>query len=161
MTESDQETVDTRNLLTSVGMLDESGKLRRSRPLSNPASFHELARRLFALVDREFDVIVVRDLFSDHVLGYELGLMAGCPVIVSHDREGLIELDQATRPAAARIALIAADTHFTAASIQAAALGLRQAGIQVAGAAVLLEQLSVEYDFPIWALLRVPTHSDA
>jgi hypothetical protein len=143
-----------RDLLSRVGMLREGGEVRRSDPLRDPAAFHELARRLFEAVDRPFDVVVVRDLFGDRVLGYELGLMAGRPVAVSHDREGVIGIDPVSIPSGARAALIAADTHFTAASIQAAALGVRQAGIEVAGAAILLEQLAVDYGFPVWRPAR-------
>lgn len=147
--------LDTPRLLCNVGMLEDGEPVRRANPLRDPASFHELARRLRALVEDEFDVIVVRDLFGDRVLGYELGMRAGCPVIISHDREGLIEMDQGLRSNSFQRALIAADTHFTPASIQAAAVALRQAGVEVAGAAILLDQLAFGYDFPVWTLERV------
>lgn len=139
-----------RDLLRLVGMIDAAGTVHRSNPLRDPRAFHELAGRLHRLVDGAFDLVVVRDLFGDRVLGYELGALAGCPVVVSHDREGLIELDAEARQGHA--ALIAVDTHFTRESVQAAATGLRQAGLEVAGAAVLLEQLPADYDFPVWSL---------
>jgi hypothetical protein len=143
-----------RSLLRRVGVLDEAGGAHRSDPLRDPAAFRELAGRLHRLIDRPYDVVVVRDLFGDRVLGYELSLLAGCPVAVSYDREGLIELELDATDR--RLALIAADTHFTRESIQAAAMGLRQAGLEVTGAAVLLEQLQTTYAFPVWSLERVP-----
>lgn len=143
---------EARDLLRLVGVIDEAGTVHRSNPLRDPLAFRELAERLYRLIDRPFDLIVVRDLFGDRVLGYELGALAGCPVVVSHDREGLIELDVEARQGHA--ALIVVDTHFTRQSVQAAAMGLRQAGLEVAGAAVLLEQLPADYDFPVWSLER-------
>lgn len=141
---------ENRDLLRRVAVVDERGRVHRSNPLSDPAAFHELARRLQQLIDRRFDLVVVRDLFGDRVLGYELGLLAGCPVAVSYDREGLIEVDLAG--VQGHRAVIAADTHFTKESITAAAMGLRRSGLEISGAAVLLEQLAAKYDFPVWSL---------
>jgi orotate phosphoribosyltransferase len=49
-------------------------------------------------------------------------------------------------------ALIAADVHFSTNSIQAAASGIEQAGLDVSGAAILLQVTRGNYSFPVWAL---------
>ncbi len=146
-------TDDTTGLLFErVGMISEDGEVRRSNPLASPADFGELAARLLRVVDRPFDLIVVRDLFGDRVLGYELGRLAGKPVSVSYEREGVISLQGGTASGQGARVLIAADTHFTTQSIQAAASGAEQAGHEVVGAAILLQTVRGEYPFPVWAL---------
>lgn len=140
-----------RDLLARVGMLDAGGQIHRSKPLQDPQAFHQLAGRLFDLVTQPFDIVVVRDLAGDRLLGYSVGLLAGCPVRVSYDWEGLIE-SEADSGQEVHDALLVADTHFTNESLQAAAGGLRQKGLRVVGAAVLIEQLSPAYDFNVWAL---------
>lgn len=140
-----------RDLLKRVGMLDAAGQIHRSKPLQDPRAFHQLAGRLFELVTEPFDLVVVRDLAGDRLLGYSVGLLAGCPVSVSYDWEGLIE-SEAAGGQDVHEALLVADTHFTNESLQAAAVGLRQRGVRVVGAAVLVEQLSPAYDFNVWSL---------
>lgn len=142
----------TRELLESVGMLDGEGNAHRSNPLSDPPAFKELASRLAAAVDAAYDLIVVRNLFGDRVLGYQLSLITGKPVVVSYDQEGIITLEGENAVAQTDTALIAADTHFTAQSIQAAAYGIEQAGKKVAGAAILLQTVRGDYPFPVWPL---------
>lgn len=141
-------------LFERVGMVVEGGKVRRSNPLASPADFRELAARLLEIVDQPFDLIVVRDLFGDRVLGYELALSSGKPVSVSYDREGVIALQSGTNTEQGSRVLIAADTHFTTQSIQAAASGAEQAGMEVVGAAILLQTVRGDYRFPVWALER-------
>jgi orotate phosphoribosyltransferase len=139
-------------LFERVGMVADGGEVRRSNPLASPADFRKLAARLLEAVDRPFDLIIVRDLFGDRVLGYELAQLAGKPVSVSYDREGIIALQgRSTARQNARV-LIAADTHFTTQSIQAAASGAEQAGMEVVGAAILLQTVRGEYPFPVWTL---------
>lgn len=140
-----------RDLLTRVGMLDAAGQIHRSKPLQDPPAFHQLASRLLKLVTQPFDIVVVRDLSGDRLLGYSVGLLAGCPVSVSYDWEGLIESGTVTGQEVHE-ALLVADTHFTHESLQAAAVGLQQRGVRVVGAAVLIEQLSPAYDFSVWSL---------
>ncbi|QIN78501.1 hypothetical protein GBA65_08180 [Rubrobacter marinus] len=147
-------TVENGVLFERVGMITEGGEVRRSNPLASPANFRELAARLLEIVDQPFDLIVVRDLFGDRVLGYELALLSGKPVSVSYDREGVIALQTGTDAAQGERVLIAADTHFTTQSIQAAASGAEQAGMKVVGAAILLQTVRGEYRFPVWALER-------
>jgi hypothetical protein len=103
-------------------------------------------------VDQPFDLLVVRDLFGDKVLGYEMALLAEKPVAVSYDREGLISLESGSRFEPGSKALVAADTHFTTQSIQAAASGADRAGLRVVGAAMLLRSVRGEYPFAVWAL---------
>ena len=141
-------------LFERVGMVADGGEVRRSNPLASPPDFRELAARLLQVVDVPFDLIVVRDLFGDRVLGYELAQLAGKPVSVSYDREGVIALQSGTTAGQGGRALIAADTHFTTQSIQAAASGAEQAGLEVVGAAILLQTVRGEYPFPVWALER-------
>lgn len=141
-------------LFERVGMVAAGGEVRRSNPLASPADFRELAARLLKVVDQPFDLIVVRDLFGDRVLGYQLALLAGKPVSVSYDREGVIALQSGTSAEQGARVLIAADTHFTTQSIQAAASGAEQAGLEVVGAAILLQTVRGEYPFPVWALER-------
>lgn len=148
---STEQFLSNRDLLKRVGMLDPTGRIHRSTPLQDPQAFHQLASRLFGLVTQPFDLVVVRDLAGDRLLGYSVGLLAGCPVSVSYDWEGLIE-SEAVSGHEAHEALLVADTHFTNESLQAAAVGLRQRGVRVAGAAVLIEQLSPAYDFDVWSL---------
>ncbi len=139
-------------LFGRVGMVAEGGEVRRSNPLASPADFRELASRLLEIVDRPFDLIVVRDMFGDRVLGYELAQLSGIPVSVSYDREGVIALQSGTSAEQGARVLIAADTHFTTQSIQAAASGAEQAGLEVVGAALLLQTVRGDYPFPVWAL---------
>lgn len=151
---STSEAADNRELFKRVGMLSDGGEVRRSSPLSSPAAFRELAARLLQLVDQPFDLIVVRDLFGDRVLGYELSHLSGKPVVVSYDREGIIALERGKPVEQGGRALIAADTHFTTQSIQAAARGAEQTELEVVGAAILLQTVRGDYSFPIWALER-------
>ncbi len=144
--------VDSHELLKRVGMVGTDAGFRRSSPLSEPPAFAELAARLSAVVDQNYDLIVVRDLFGDRVLGYQLALLCGKPVAVSYDREGIIVLESGDPVRQRTRALIAADVHFTAHSIRAAASSVEQAGMEVAGAAFLLRVARVEYPFPVWAL---------
>jgi orotate phosphoribosyltransferase len=148
----DGSTAATRDLLEKIGMLPSSGEPRRSDPLSHPPAFKELASRLARMIDNPYDLIVVRDLFGDRVLGYQLALTTGKPVTVSYDREGVIVLEGGSSIEQGSRALIAADTHFTAQSIQAAASGVEQAGVEVVGVALLLQTVRGEYPFPVWAL---------
>ena len=139
-------------LFERVGMVADGGEVRRSNPLASPADFRKLAARLLEVVDRPFDLIIVRDLFGDRVLGYELAQLAGKPVSVSYDREGIIALQGRIAARQNARVLIAADTHFTTQSIQAAASGAEQAGMEVVGAAILLQTVRGEYPFPVWTL---------
>lgn len=144
--------VATRDLLQRIGMLSPGREPRRSAPLSDPPAFRELTARLARMIDNPYDLIVVRDLFGDRVLGYQLALTTGKPVTVSYDREGVIVLEGGSSIEQGSRALIAADTHFTAQSIQAAASGVEQAGVEVVGVALLLQTVREEYPFPVWAL---------
>jgi hypothetical protein len=144
--------VSTGELLERVGMLTSEGEPRRSNPLSDPPAFRELASRLAGIATEPYDLIVVRDLFGDRVLGYQLSLISGRPVTVSHDVEGMIVLGSGGATPRGGRALIAADVHFTPHSIQAAASGIEQAGLEVAGGAILLQIAPEEYAFPIWTL---------
>lgn len=139
-------------LLEKVGMISPGGGSERSNPLSYPPAFSELASRLFRAVEEPYDLFVVRDLFGDRVLGYQLALIAGKPVAVSYDREGIIVLESGETLERGSRALVVADVHFTAQSIRAVASGLEQAGMSVAGAAILLRVVHEEYPFPVWAL---------
>lgn len=139
-------------LLEKVGMLSANAEPRRSIPLSDPGAFRELASRLANTVDRPYDLVVVRDLFGDRVLGYQMALESGKLVAVSYDQEGIIVLESGDSTQQATRALIVADVHFTPQSIRAAASGIEQAGMQVAGAAFLLRVARVQYPFPIWIL---------
>jgi hypothetical protein len=139
-------------LLIRVGLLTAGGEPHRSDPLSDPLAFRELTSRLAGIVDRPYDLIVVRDLFGDRVLGYQLALIAEKPVTVSYDREGVIALESAGFISQGSRALIAADVHFSTDSIQAAASGIEQAGLDVSGAAILLQVTRGNYSFPVWAL---------
>lgn len=145
-------TADTRELLTRVGLIDSDGKPHRSSPLSDPPAFGELVSRLASFIDAAYDILVVRDLFGDRVLGYQLSLISGKPVAISYDREGIIVLEDRTTIEHEGTALIVADTHFTTQSIQAAASCIEQSGMQVAGAAMLLQIVQGNYSFPIWSL---------
>ncbi len=149
---ADLTAANTPELLEKIGMLAVDGKSRRSRPLSNPPAFRELASRLAGTVDEPYDLIVVRDLFGDRVLGYQLALITGKPVAVSYDREGIIVLESGDPIEQGNRALIAADVHFTTQSIRAAAAGIEQAGMKVLGAAILLRVTQEDYPFPVWAL---------
>ena len=144
--------LETHGLLEKIGMLSPGGEPHRSDPLSDPQAFRELTSRLAETIDRPYDIIVVRDLFGDRVLGYQLALIAGKPVAVSYDREGVIVLESGSPIEQGSRALIAADTHFTTQSIQAAASGVKQAGVEVVGVALLLQTVHGEYPFPVWAL---------
>ncbi len=139
-------------LLGRIGMLSHGEDVRRSSPLSNPQAFKELSSRLAEVVDGPYDLIVVRDLFGDRVLAYQLALITGKSVAVSYDREGVIVLESGDPIEQGDRALIAADVHFTTQSIQAAASGVEQAGMGVAGAAILLRVTRGEYPFPVWTL---------
>jgi hypothetical protein len=142
----------TYELLERVGMLAPEGKRHRSNPLADPPAFEGLVSRLAGIIDRSYDLIVVRDIFGDRVLGYQLSLATGKPVAVSHDQEGVIALENIGSIERGSTALIAADTHFTIQSILAAASGIEQAGLEVAGFGMLLQVLRVEYPFPVWWL---------
>lgn len=141
----------TRELLAQVGMLDR-GDFSRSNPLLDPAAFEELARRLEALIDAPYDFIVTRNLTGDKILGYQLSLLTGKPVVVSLEREGLILLDREGSLTQGHRALIVADLHFTPHSIRAASAGLKRSGFSVAGLALLMKIREGEYDFPVWSL---------
>lgn len=143
--------VDTKELLSRVGMLHPDTS-HRSNPLLDPSAFKELARRLNNLIDEPYDAIVVRDLFGDKMLGYELALESGNPVFVSVDREGIIALERTPVEGVGNRALIAADLHFTPQSIQAARVGLESSGLTAIGVALLM-QLDKEDDaLPLWKL---------
>ena len=146
------DTENNRILLKSIGMLSDSGEVMRSNPLSSPPSFRELASRLLRIVDQPFDLVVVRDLFGDRVLGYELALLSEKKVIVSYDNEGIITLEDGRPIEQGSRGLIVADTHLTTQSIQAAAFGVKQAGLRVTGVAMLLQKVHAEYPFTTWAL---------
>ena len=139
-------------LLERIGMLSRSEDVRRSSPLSDPQAFKELSSRLAEAVDEPYDLIVVRDLFGDRMLAYQLALITGKSVAVSYNREGVIVLDSGCSVEQGDQALIAADVHFTTQSIRAAASGVEQAGMGVAGAAILLRVTHAEYPFPVWTL---------
>lgn len=143
---------ETRELLTRVGMIDSEGKPHRSSPLLDPPAFSELVSRLASTVEAPYDVIVVRNLFGDRVLGYQLSLISGKLVAISYDQEGVIVLDDKRGDERDSAALIVADTHFTTQSIQAAASGIEQSGMKVAGAAILLQLVQGTYSFPVWYL---------
>jgi adenine/guanine phosphoribosyltransferase-like PRPP-binding protein len=139
-------------LLERIGMLSYREEVTRSSPLSDPPAFKELSSRLAEAVDEPYDLIVVRELFGDRVLAYQLALITGKSVAVSYDREGVIVLESGDPIEQGDRALIAADVHFTTQSIQAAASGVEQAGMGVAGAAILLRVTRGEYPFPVWTL---------
>jgi adenine/guanine phosphoribosyltransferase-like PRPP-binding protein len=139
-------------LLERIGMLSRGEDVHRSSPLSDPQAFKELSSRLAEAVDEPYDLIVVRDLFGDRMLAYQLALITGKSVAVSYNREGVIVLDSGGSVEQGDRALIAADVHFTTQSIQAAASGVEQAGMGVAGAAILLRVTHGEYPFPVWTL---------
>jgi hypothetical protein len=141
----------TTELLQKIGMLVPGEEPRRSSPLSDPWAFRELASRLAGAIDEPYDLIVVRDLFGDRVLGYQLALITGKPVAVSYDQEGIIVLESGNLIGHDR-ALIAADVHFTTQSIRAAASGIEQAGMKVSGAAILLRVTREDYPFSVWTL---------
>lgn len=146
----------TRDLLERVGMLSSEGRTQRSDPVRAPEAFKILAERLLEAVREPYDLIVVRDLFGDKVLGYQLSLISGKPVKVSYEREGIIALGDEVPVIPGSRALLVADTHFTVHSIRAAVSGAEQAGAQVIGAAFLLRVIDDEYPFPVWEL---ETHS--
>jgi adenine/guanine phosphoribosyltransferase-like PRPP-binding protein len=139
-------------LLERIGMLSRSQGVRRSSPLADPQAFKVLSSRLTEVVDEPYDLIVVRDLFGDRVLAYQLALITGKSVAVSYNREGVIVLESGDPIKQGEQALIAADVHFTTQSIQAAASGIEQAGMGVSGAAILLRVTRGEYPFPVWTL---------
>jgi adenine/guanine phosphoribosyltransferase-like PRPP-binding protein len=139
-------------LLERIGMLSRGEDVRRSSPLSDPQAFKELSSRLAEAVDEPYDLIVVRDLFGDRVLAYQLALITGKSVAISYEREGLIVLESGNPIEQGDRALLAADVHFTTQSIRAAASGVEQAGMGVAGAALLLRVMRGEYTFPVWSL---------
>lgn len=143
---------EARELLQKVGMLRPGAEPQRSKPLSDPQAFKELASRLAEIVDQPYDLIVVRDLFGDRVLGYQLALITGKPVAVSYQREGVIALEGGDSIEQGTSALIAADTHFTEHSIHAAAAGAQQAGLAVVGVALLLRTVRGKYPYTVWAL---------
>ena len=140
----------TRELLARVGM-GGAGE-HRSDPLADPAAFHELATRLGAMVDVDYDVIVVRDLFGDRVLGYELALAASKPLVVSADQEGVVVLRGAGSHPRGCPALLVADTHFSAGSIQATAMQVVNTGFTVAGLAMLVRTVDLDHPWPVWIL---------
>lgn len=140
----------TRELLSRVGMGGAGG--HRSDPLADPAAFHELAIRLGAMVDVDYDVIVVRDLFADRVLGYELALAASKPVVVSADQEGIVVLRGAGSLRQGCPALLVADTHFSAGSIQATAMQVVNTGFTVAGLAMFVRTVDLDHPWPVWIL---------
>jgi hypothetical protein len=142
-------------LIEKVGMLDSERNPHRSNPLLHPPAFKELASRLAAEIEAAYDIIVVRDLFGDRVLGYQLSLLTEKPVAISYDQEGLILLENRRAIEEGNTTLIAADTHFTTQSIRAAARGAEQAGMNVAGVAIFLQAIRGEYSFPIWSLERL------
>lgn len=151
---ADLEAVETRDLLSRVGTLDLDGNAHRCNPLLDPPSFRELSQRLNDLVDEPYDVIVVRDLFADKMLGYQLALDSGKPVFVSSDREGIITLDRERASGEGERALIAADLHFTLDSIRAGKEGLETAGMSAIGLALLLRLHEDSFTFPVWSLER-------
>lgn len=151
----DVATITVRELLEEVGMLDSEGKPHRSNPLSHPPAFEELTSRLAPEIDAAYDIIVVRDLFGDRVLGYQLSILTGKPVAISYDEEGIIFLENRGIVEEGSAVLLAADTHFTPHSIQAAAKGAEQAGMSVAGAAIFLQVVRGDYSFPVWSLERL------
>jgi hypothetical protein len=151
-TNTENTSVTTDELLRRAGLLAAGEVPHRSNPLSDPPAFRELAFRLAGIVDQPYDLIVVRDLFGDRVLGYQLALIAEKPVAVSYDREGVIVLESGGSISQGGRALIAADVHFTTNSIQAAASGIEQAGLEVVGAALLLQVTQGDYTFPVWVL---------
>src|SRR5215210_7823516 len=110
-------------LLERIGMLSSGEEVRRSSPLSDPQAFKELSSRLAGAVDEPYDLIVVRDLFGDRVLGYQLALVTGKPAAVSYDREGIVVLESGEPIKQGDRELIVADVHFTTQSIRAAASG--------------------------------------
>ena len=142
----------TPELLERVGMITGGEEFHRSSPLSDPPAFRELASRLAGAVEEIYDLLVVRDLFGDRVLGYQLALITGKPLAISYDREGIIVLERGETLERGSRALVVADVHFTVQSIWAAAVGIEQAGMRVAGAAILLSVLQEEYPFPVWTL---------
>lgn len=142
-------------LLEKVGMLDSERKPHRSSPLSHPQAFMELTSRLSAEIEAAYDIIVVRDLFGDRMLGYQLSILTGKPVAISYDEEGVIFLENRRVVEEGSTVLIAADTHFTTQSIQAAARGAEQAGMRVVGVAIFLQIVRGEYSFPVWSLERL------
>lgn len=152
---NDDATITARELLEGVGMLDSEGKPHRSNPLSHPPAFKELTSRLTAKIEAAYDIIVVRDLFGDRVLGYQLSILTGKPVAISYDEEGVIFLENRRVVEEGSTILIAADTHFTTQSIQAAATGAEQAGMSVTGVAIFLQVVRGEYSFPVWFLERL------
>lgn len=139
-------------LLERIGMLSRSEDVRRSSPLSDPQAFKELSSRLAEAVNEPYDLIVVRDLFGDRVLAYQLALITGKSVAVSYDREGLIVLESGDPIEQGDRVLIVADVHFTTQSMQAVASGVEQAGMGIAGVAILLRVTHGEYPFPVWTL---------
>lgn len=146
------ESAETQELLSRVGMVGDSREPRRSNPLSDPPAFRELAVRLASIVDAEYDLIVVRDLFGDKVLGYQLSLISGKPTAVSFDREGIIVLDPAAEARGGSRALLAADIHLTPHSIRAASSGIEKAGLDVVGIGLLVQACEDNYLFPVWSL---------
>lgn len=150
--QGDLAAVSTTELLEKVGMLVPDEEPHRSSPLSDPWAFREVASRLAGVIDEPYDLIVVRDLFGDRVLGYQLALITGKPVAVSYDQEGIIVLESGNPIGQEKRALIAADVHFTTQSIRAAASGIEQAGMEVSGAAILLRVTREDYPFPVWTL---------
>ncbi len=151
-TNTENTSVTNDELLRRVGLLTADEEPHRSNPLSDPPAFRKLAFRLAGIVDQPYDLIVVRDLFGDRVLGYQLALIAEKPVAVSYDREGVIVLESGDFISQGDRALIAADLHFTTNSIQAAASGIKQAGLEIVGAALLLQVTRGDYTFPVWVL---------
>ena len=95
-------------------------------------------------------VETVEDAFG--LLGRGEALITGKSGAVSYNREGVIVLDSGGSVEQGDRALIAADVHFTTQSIRAAASGVEQAGMGVAGAAILLRVTHGEYPFPVWTL---------
>jgi hypothetical protein len=140
-----QEIQGYEDLLRRVGMISAAGDPRRSDPPVGPPAFVELSSRLTDVVDERYDLIVVRDLFGDRVLGYQLALTTRLPVAVSSDLEGIVQLEGGGSISNGSRALIAADVHFTTHSIQAAAFGIEQAGLEVAGVAVLIRITRADY----------------
>jgi orotate phosphoribosyltransferase len=151
-TRDENAATEVRDLLQKVGMLRPGAEPQRSEPLSDPQAFKELASRLAEIVDNPYDLIVVRDLFGDRVLGYQLALITGKPVAVSYQREGVIALEGGDSVEQGARVLIAADTHFTEHSIQAAVAGAQQTGLSVVGVALLLRTVLGEFPYTVWAL---------
>jgi hypothetical protein len=146
------ESAETQELLFRVGMIGDSREPRRSNPLSDPPAFRELAARLAGMVDVEYDLIVVRNLFGDKVLGYQLSLISGKPTAVSFDREGVIVLDPAVELTGGSRTLLVADIHFTPHNIRAASSGIEKAGLNIAGLGLLMQAREDNYLFPVWSL---------